>query len=177
MGRYCGQCDEYRSSSSYSSNQWRKGEGYSRCASCVHPPPPPVQYYWTCQVCNRDFDTENQLNMHSQVHRPKTVACPVCGDERFGSGANAVQHVESGYCRGCKGQDNARQQIYKFASSKAAMRPYLNNVPMITSGNNDYNAVPDFPYECNLCSKSFRQLSQLLQHQDGKHNNRNLLLH
>lgn len=58
--------------------------------------------------------------MHLQVHRPRNDACPICGDRRFRSGANAVQHVESGYCSGCYSTDgdNDRQQIYNFARSQ-----------------------------------------------------------
>jgi len=110
-----------------------------------------------------------------QVHRPKNVACPVCGDARFSSGANAVQHVESGYCRGCKGKDFARQQIYEYAATKRQMNPYMTNVPMLTNGNQAYGGVPDFPYTCQECNKSFRQLSQLMQHQDNKHSNMRML--
>ena len=115
--------------------------------------------------------------MHSQIHRPKNVACPVCGDIRFSSGANAVAHVESGFCRGCKGQTNARQQIYEFASQQSAMHPYLTNVPRLTYGDDyDYDEVPDLPYQCRECSKSFRNLSQLMQHKDSKHSYANNML-
>lgn len=106
--------------------------------------------------------------MHMQVHRPRSVACPICGEQRFRSGANAVQHVESGYCTGCRGQDNARQQIYEYARRQSGMQPYLNGTPLLTNGGYN-NSVPDFPYQCTVCAKSFRQLSQLLQHQDQKH--------
>jgi hypothetical protein len=105
-----------------------------------------------------------------QVHRPRNVACPVCKEQRFKSGANAVQHVESGYCTGCLGVDNARNQIYQHTSSKPQMQRYLTSVPMLTNGSNS-NYVPDLPYNCPDCSKSFRALGQLLQHQDQKHNN------
>jgi hypothetical protein len=36
-------------------------------------------------------------------------------------------------------------------------------------------SVPDFPYQCRQCAKSFRQPSQLMQHQDNKHNNTRML--
>ena len=111
--------------------------------------------------------------MHMQVHRPRNVACPVCGDQKFRSGANAVQHVESGYCRGCRGQEQARDQIYRFASSKKTMQPYLNGTPLLTNGSD--GGTPDFPYSCQQCSKQFRQLSQLMQHQDQKHGNLRML--
>jgi DNA-directed RNA polymerase subunit RPC12/RpoP len=178
MGRVCAACDCYLSCSSFSRNQWMKGDGYTRCYDCVdnnqwEPPAPSYQ----CTTCNRVFNSQNELNMHQQVHRPRNVACPVCGDRRFRSGANAVQHVESGYCSGCPGQGNARQQIYNFASKQNKMHQYMTEVPMLTyNGYETNNEVPAFPYECRECFISFRQLSQLLQHQDQKHGNSNLRL-
>jgi DNA-directed RNA polymerase subunit RPC12/RpoP len=198
MGRYCADCGDYLNSSEFSSNQWRKGDS-ARCRQCVescygysysYECPDCSQSFgsqseltrhvdqchrFACGICHREFKTQNNLNMHMQVHRPKTVACPVCGDQRFKSGANAVQHVESGFCRGCKGQANARQQIYDFASRQRAMRPHMSDVPLLENGGRGGQGVPDFPYCCAECSKSFRQLSQLLQHQDQKHGNRRLL--
>lgn len=169
MGRYCSQCDRHLSNSSFSGNQWRKGEGYSRCYDCVN-----SNYSFQCDKCYKQFNDSNQLKMHMQVHRPRNVACPVCGDVKFGSAANAVQHVESGYCRGCLGKDNARDQIYNFAA-KNGMGRYMTEVPMLTNGNNYNGYVPDYPYCCPDCSVSFRNLSQLMQHQDSKHNNTRLL--
>lgn len=170
MGRECSQCHEWCSRHSFSQNQWRKGDGYSRCSDCVNT-------CYECPICYKTFSNSNQLKMHSQVHRPKNVACPVCGDVRFSSGANAVAHVESGFCRGCRGQSNARQQIYEYASQQSAMRPYISNVPRLTYGGDyDDDEVPDFPYQCRECSKSFRNLSQLMQHRDSKHTYSNNML-
>ena len=47
------------------------------------------------------------------VHKPRNVSCPVCGVQRFRSPVDAVAHVESGYCDGCRGADNAARQIYE----------------------------------------------------------------
>ena len=163
VGRPCADCGRLKKSEDYSLNQWRKGEGYSRCDECVNTG-------CECQICGRYFNNRNNLNMHMQVHRPRNVACPVCGDCRFATGANAVQHVESGYCTGCRGQDNARQQIYDFASGQRKMNQYM--TPMLEYDGYGSNQVPDFPYQCQPCGKMFRHLSQLLQHQDQKHNNR-----
>lgn len=166
MGRVCDECQTWKNRNEYGSNQWSKGDGYSRCRECVHG--------YTCQECNRNFNNQNELNMHMQVHRPRNVACPLCGEGRFRSGANAVQHVESGYCTGCRGQSNARAQIYKFASSQSIMQPYVNDVPRLMYGGYDHCEVPDFPYTCPDCSRSFKQLSQLLQHNDNKHGKQTL---
>ena len=168
MSRVCGQCRTWRSEDDYSNNQWFKGNGASRCRGCVAG--------YRCQECHRSFNNSNELKMHMQVHRPQSVACPLCGEGRFRSGANAVQHVESGYCSGCRGQSNAREQIYRFASSQRAMQPYLSDVPRLTYNGYVNNDVPDFPYSCPDCFRSFKQLSQLLQHQDNKHGSQPLRL-
>lgn len=167
MGRTCCDCDEYLDNDSFSRNQWMKGDGYSRRRDCVSG--------FKCHVCNRYFNNQNELNMHSQTHRPRNVSCPVCGESRFGSGANAVQHVESGYCSGCPGADHARQQIYDFASQRGTMNRYMTDVPRLTYGGYESSDVPDFPYHCSDCNKYFRQMSQLLQHLDNKHNTTRLL--
>ena len=168
MDRICSQCRTWRSCDDYSNNQWRKGEGYSRCWRCVE------GYF--CQVCSRQFNNTNELKMHMQVHRPRNVACPLCGEERFRSGANAVQHVESGYCSGCRGRPNAERNIFRFASSQPAMQPFMNNVPQLTYGGYDDNEMPEFPYWCPDCRISYRHLSQLLQHRDNKHGSQPLYL-
>ena len=165
MGRYCSECGDWYSNSNFSCNQWLKGDGNSRCKDCVRSS---SCGSFQCGECYREFNSRNELKMHMQVHRPRNVKCPVCGEQRFRSGANAVQHVESGYCSGCPGRNNARQQIYDFAQKKRGMQPYLNGRPLLTNGGHD-DDIPDFPYQCPECAKSFRQLSQLLQHQDQKH--------
>lgn len=85
-----------------------------------------------------------------------------------------MQHIESGYCSGCRGKDNARQQIYELAQRLRGMRQFMNDTPMLTwDGSN--NGVPETPYCCKQCNKSFHQLSQLMQHQDQKHRNLRML--
>ena len=170
MGRYCSSCEQWCYRDDFSRNRWAKGDGYSRCYDCVNN----VNYSYSCSQCDRWFSSQNALNMHMQTHRPRNVACPICGEQRFRSGANAVQHVESGFCSGCQGRDNARQQIYNFASQQRQMQRYM-DTPLLTNGGYNDSYVPDFPYHCPDCSKSFRQLSQLLQHQDQKHNQTRML--
>ncbi|CAB9531059.1 expressed unknown protein (Partial), partial [Seminavis robusta] len=148
MGRHCSHCGDWLGRHDFSYNQWRKGDGYSRCNDCVH-----GTISYQCHTCSRVFCTQNELDMHMQVHRPRDVACPICGERRFRSGANAVQHVESGYCSGCQGATNARNQIYGYAQSQHAMRPYLADTPMLTNGGyGDGITTPDYPYQCGPCN-------------------------
>lgn len=182
----CARCDDYCERHEYSANQWKKVEGEAICKSCVEYMQRDVQ----CDFCERWFDSENSLNMHMEthihrcgtcnrgfydlnqlrqhekVHRPKTVKCPLCGEQRFGSAANAVAHVESGYCSGCRGKSNARSQIYNFVSHHAASL----RAPMIGNGDGD-RGVPDRPYRCTYCSKTFTMLSAQMNHECDVHGN------
>ena len=125
-----------------------------------------------CPECNKMFDhpsgnrkhIENMLRQHMQVHQPRTVSCPVCGDQRFRSTTNAVQHVESGSCRGCKGKENARKQIYEFIGSREESRRLLAETPALEWGGGE-RGVPDLPYKCQVCGKRYKQVSSLMQHQ------------
>jgi hypothetical protein len=168
MERRCSQCRSWKCDDDYSNNQWYKGKGISRCRSCVAG--------YVCQECYHSFDNPNELKMHMQVHLPRNVVCPSCGQGGFRSGANAVQHVESGYCTGCPGKSNARQRIYQLASSQKFMRPYITNVTRLTNGDYKDNEVPVFPYQCRDCNRFFKQCSQLLQHNDNKHGRQPLRL-
>jgi hypothetical protein len=177
MGRYCAELGDWCTNREFSRNQWMKGDGYSRCVDCGVPNHSinAIDAYrlpsFTCVECHREFKSQNALNMHMQVYRPRSVTCILCGEKKIKCGANMVQHVESGYCTGCKGVDKARQQIYEFAQRQRKMQPYMNGTPLLMNGGHNRGGVPDFPYQCPQCAKSFRQLSQLMQHQDNKHNN------
>jgi hypothetical protein len=177
MSRVCSVCDYDCDSSEYSTNQWLKGSD-AKCSDCVrrameprncpfcdrwvdcsnslqmHYPHCPVRK--TCDVCDRVFKGDHALMQHKKSHVSRDVSCPVCGDKKFRNAANAIAHVESGYCTGCMGKDNARTQIHQFVSQRA---PSL-CVPMLQNGS-QHNSweVPDRPYECRFCRKTFKQLS------------------
>lgn len=97
----------------------------------------------------------------------RNVACPVCGVVRFKSGMGAVMHVESGSCSGCRGADNARRQIYDFARSHSGTQSLL--APMLMDRLGSTLDPGDKPYQCQWCRKTFRQMSQLMQHTQDKH--------
>jgi len=150
---YCTRCQEY-------------GHHISRCIAK------------RCSTCKRLFDKShdetanlNSLQQHMKTHLPKNVSCPICGDQKFASATNAVQHVESGYCRGCRGANNARNRIYGFVQGNEASRGLINSQFRAITNGSDYtgNTTPDFPYECSQCGKLFRQMSQLMQHSSDKH--------
>ncbi|CAM9242899.1 unnamed protein product [Ectocarpus fasciculatus] len=182
---YCGTCDEWCEWHEFSNNQWRKGDGVGSCRSCVEDAFQEVQcdkcdrwfdcenslnmhmesHLYPCKECGRKFTAEHSLTQHMKTHRPKTVSCPVCGVTKFASAANAVAHVESGYCSGCRGKDNARSQIYNFISHKA---PEL-RTRLIEGPSGSGSSVPDRPYQCTYCGKTFTQLSAQMNHEGDVH--------
>lgn len=187
MGRYCRDCQQWCQSEEFSLNQWRKGNGLSRCYDCVDATQQPVQCpkcfqsfssdnalamhmqthpVHECTECRRVFSDANALRQHSQVHAPRNVACPVCGEVRFRSATNAIQHLEAGSCTGCRGREQARSQIYQFVSQRASH--LLTSQPALEYHGGPYT-VPDRPYQCQYCDKGFTHLSSMMQHQASRH--------
>ena len=164
MPHECMKC--YQISNRFTAEEYRDGNRGLECIckDCQRGIP-------RCNTCGRDFDGGNlahglnQLKMHMQTHRERTVVCPVCRSEsrKFRTGADAVLHLESGSCAGCKGKDNAKNAIYGFVQKNAPglMSQHL----MIENG----SGVPDKAYNCPMCSKPFMNLSALMQHQMAKH--------
>lgn len=207
MWRECCECEHNLHADEYTSNQWAKGVGRSKCMTCVdrsmqsaqchiclnwysgdnslkqhmktHPDCEKCgkilpsndelmrhmdEYHPSCAVCNRTFQSPNALMQHSKTHVAKTVSCPICGNKKFRNAANAVAHVESGYCSGCRGSELAKSSIYDYVSSRA---PTL-CVPMIENGYTS-RSVPDHPYRCTKCSKTFSRLSSQMNHENDVH--------
>jgi hypothetical protein len=159
MPHTCIYCDQ--TSNRFNAGQYREG---GQCKDCEKNEP-------RCVICARVFigpnwsTSLNQLKMHQQTHLPQTVSCPVCqSSKRFKSAAGAVLHLESGRCEGCRGQENARQQIYSYVKRKASH--LVTNQLMIEDG---YHSNEDISYQCCHCSKTFPKLSSLMQHESASH--------
>ncbi len=89
----------------------------------------------TCTTCDRRFRNANELEMHMQTHRPRNVACPLCGEQRFRSGANVVQHVEEGGCTKCSlNKQIARQLVYNYVQNNASARHLVSGAPRLEYG-------------------------------------------
>ena len=99
-----------------------------------------------------------------KVHQPRNVACPLCGEERFRSSINAVQHVEAGACSRCRGQGNARRQVFDFISRNEATRQFVRGVPQLEYHGGCEQDIPERPYVCQMCSRDFKNMSSLMQH-------------
>lgn len=118
-----------------------------------------------CGFCDRSFGTRKGLEAHMDDQHPVQTSCPSCGIKRFRSFQAAIQHLESGACPDCRGKKNARDQVYRCIS------PHLgSSTRLLAAGDNhDDEHILEFPYVCPKCSRSFRQLNHLIQHQNAKH--------
>jgi len=93
----------------------------------------------------------------------RSVPCPICGSKKqFAHLQHAVQHVESGYCSGCPGQDNARAQIYQFVQGQG-QQLLGDRAPVVQLDRYGNAVVPDKPYGCE-CGKHFAAVSSLMSH-------------
>ena len=79
-----------------------------------------------------------------------------------------VAHVESGACTSCKGQEQARQQVYNFVASNSASRGLLSTAAIEYHGQGD-SGRPEYPYKCPICKKKFRVMSGMMNHHSDVH--------
>ncbi|KAJ1415991.1 hypothetical protein B484DRAFT_454391 [Ochromonadaceae sp. CCMP2298] len=163
MPCFCDSCEQ--TSNRFSRKEFSLGKRgrASTCTDCE-------KEVARCAECYREFTAHswsnalNQLKMHKQTHAERTIACPVCnGSKRFRTGADAALHLESGYCEGCLGKDNAERAIFNFVSQQARS---LMSPLMIENGS---GSVPEQAYCCNDCGKRFNLVSALMQHSKAKH--------
>ena len=161
---WCADCGaDCLHSSSFSATQFKKGPGRARCQRCVN-----GGHGVPCTECGQEFRDQDTLWMHMKLHQARNVTCPSCGETRFSSVTGVLQHVESGTCPNCRGQENAARQIYDFVRSREETRPFLSGVPMLEY-DHARGGVPPRAYECPQCHRQFRFLSQLTEHQCDTH--------
>ena len=153
VGRKCADCGDMEPASNYSTNQWWKGSGQSKCKWCVNK-------RVRCDICGKNFIGMNQLKQHKQVHLPRNVRCPGCGEQRFRRVADAVAHYENGYCDSCRDVSQAQRNVKNFAKSI----PALNGMLRLTNGDNNEQHL-----ECPKCYKRCRQHHSLLRHLEDAH--------
>ena len=122
-----------------------------------------------CSDCGRYFRNAHDLKQHRQVHRPRTVPCPVCG-QLYKSSTDAVLHIETGYCHGCRGRDNARRAVYGMVSQHAAHLTSRGQQMLEygSSGGGTGWQASGANYRCQGCHREFHSLGSLMQHQDAR---------
>jgi uncharacterized C2H2 Zn-finger protein len=118
-----------------------------------------AESHHTCTKCSKVFSHANQLKMHMQKHLPRDVKCPKCS-KKFKSRANMVQHMETGSCPGARGKEIAWKLIFDQAEKLFGLK---------YADDDKTNEIPEFPYKCPSCNRTFRGGGACLQHQDHKH--------
>lgn len=119
-------------------------------------------------VCARSFPDAHTLASHEKSHLPKNTQCPLCGETRFRNLVGAVAHVEGGTCSACLGQDNARRQVYQFAQQHSGMLMLGDRQPILQLDAYGSVVIPEHPYACPTCRKTFKNLSSQMDHQNAK---------
>lgn len=121
-----------------------------------------------CETCSRDFRHENDLAQHRQVHLPRNVKCPGCS-RFYKRPADVAVHVETGYCNGCPGKENARRFAYDLVRTRGGQDSLINPVS-ITDGGGSSGGYQEngMNYQCSTCGKQFKALGSLMQHQSSR---------
>ena len=132
-----------------------------------------------CGTCGRFCCNQHALDQH-QPHclakqQPRTLPCPGCG-QLYRQIADAAQHFESGYCRGCPGLANARQVAHSYVRSQNGGANFLTNggqqqlIGYHDNNNNGSNwqPPPTANYTCPGCRREFNALGSLMQHQAAR---------
>ena len=152
----------------------------------------------TCNVCFKVFASQTGMNCHMKAKHmdskhmnskhvlepripgmKRDVACPLCRVKKFKSSCGAVSHVESGSCTSCQGKDKARQTVFDFVCAKKGARGLLAKPLQLQFAGSPAGGargpVPDSPYRCAECGKTFEKVSGMMQHQKAKHGNSSTL--
>jgi len=159
--RECAECGCTRVQGDFSTTQWRKGRGESRCQDCVTP----AGDGRTCGHCGQKFRDDNALQMHARTHQERRFGCPGCGKKYRGLTDTAL-HFESGACSACKGKNNARRAAYDIVSQQPGGSNFI--VQRITDGERSGAWTPDgHNFKCPSCKKKFGTVSALMQHQQS----------
>lgn len=108
-----------------------------------------IHKHYMCATCGEYFGGRNQLNGHSNYHRPRYIYCFLC-DKGFATLSGVFNHLESGNCEGGATANDIRQVLseYYFAYY------FTTNI---------YIPVNKWIY-CRACDKRYHHLSELLQH-------------
>lgn len=163
MPRECAQCGDFSFKAAFSTSQWRKGIGESRCEDCVGA----TQTLVSCDECGKWLPDDNALKMHKRKHQERTFACPGC-DKMYRGLTDTALHFESGSCTACKGQDNARRAAYQLVAQRKGGANFLTNPLMLTDGDGGGGYSEEGPnYRCPSCPRTFKLVSALMQHQQS----------
>lgn len=139
-----------------------------------------------CTLCNMVFASksyaraQNQLKMHRLSHASEKP-CPVCKgskrEKRFKREASTAQHLESGTCPGCPGEDNGRMLILEAI---CRFHSHLISPHIIENGVADggvggcMGCLPDKAYWCEHCNRTFDDYSAREQHAKDKHDDKDM---
>ncbi|ORY00249.1 hypothetical protein BCR34DRAFT_606345 [Clohesyomyces aquaticus] len=114
---------------------------------------------WICDICAREFASEDNLLNHEITHREADIECYGC-NQFFTTYGGMIIHLESGACASrIDAQDLNRSAAKCFQWKKwtnKAFRWRLLNYGTIEKG--------EYPYKCPCCESAMPKLSSLFMH-------------
>ncbi|RKO87870.1 hypothetical protein BDK51DRAFT_16211 [Blyttiomyces helicus] len=125
----------------------------------------------TCRECEREFDSEEALDLHwaTGVHSEEAWECPDC-DRKFPLPSSLAAHIESGDCSSEHGRVAMKRYIYGTRERNLGLRGTIfssyydrystSNVPQHMTSDS-WNGRG---YECCICDDSFSRLGSLNGH-------------
>ena len=123
----------------------------------------------------KGYQRVQQQQQQPPAKRSRDVSCPGCGRCYYTMGDTA-QHFESGRCSACPGQENAREQMYKFARQReqaAGTNGFFTNHQAMLTFNGAGEDVSGYQpggknYHCPGCQKGFTTVGGMLNHIQAK---------
>ena len=110
---------------------------------------------FTCEVCNKDFEIQSQLNRHMRTHTgERPYGCDVCG-KKFLQKHHLSEHVRS--------HSNTRPFSCSTCGKAFAQSSTLKNHMQ------SHNPRSESPHVCPNCGKTFTRSSGLRKHTKTAH--------
>ncbi|CAD7928046.1 unnamed protein product [Amoebophrya sp. A120] len=149
---WCDECERYGHHSDYCNAVW-----CDDCGRCIQ------------SGANNWQSNKNNLAQHAKTHRPRNLACPVCGEQRFHSATGVALHFEGGNCTKCRNPGQAAGLTYQFVRNQAPN--FLNHAICDRDFTHEVNPnyVPNNAYNCPTCGKNFSKFASLSQHMEDAH--------
>ncbi|XP_025045989.2 uncharacterized protein LOC112547605 isoform X2 [Pelodiscus sinensis] len=123
---------------------------------------PPAAKPYPCRACHKSFSTQAYARWHERAHAGERPALPGRGDRDFGRRARPVQ------CKAGPGVpgNGVCSQLRTFKEESPPLEERLFPGPSVPGRELEHPPapVPDKPYPCGLCEKSFPWPSKLSEH-------------
>ncbi|MCJ1370813.1 hypothetical protein MMC20_002026 [Loxospora ochrophaea] len=124
---------------------------------------------YSCDYCDRSFDTANARSMHEQVHSRRDIVCWGCNQRSFATYSAMLIHTESGKCTVSQvWLDECSERCYQSKKYvveefrtflRKGERPDDDEIEYLVDQGSGYGV-----WECVICQNQYDEEVQLRQH-------------